>query len=165
MSIDLHIHIDTRVAAVLAGLALLAGPTMVTAAPTLTTFVNGTIADADAVNANFLEVATEFPAPHYDSGWVAVSPNSRLDLTHNLGTQDFSHVTVVGSVNSSGDNALWVNGVTSSGTGQYGNAVQVVNDNTVAVGTYANGGMYIGGANGMPTNNQRANFVRVRLWR
>ncbi len=59
----------------------------------LTTFVDGTLASAGAVNANFAAVRDRLDqvaggAPDYDSGWIAAqaSTTNQVVLNHGLGT-------------------------------------------------------------------------------
>jgi hypothetical protein len=100
----------------------------------------------------------------YDSGWiVAPSAGSGVKLTHNLGTKDFSKVSVVGAFDSSGSCQVWVTGATSSGTGVYGNWVSVISDTEVVVSSGYNGAVYnYGYGGGCPTGI--VSHIRVRIW-
>jgi len=123
--------------------------------------VNGNI----DVSGNQIKNYYGFPEPDYDSGWIPKPANfSTITLTHNLGTRDFKHVAVTGSNDASGTYPIWVVGVTSSGGGQYGNAVQAISDNQVKVSSYKDGSMYIE-ASGFVWQKLEITHIRVKIWK
>ena len=79
---------STRWVVTLGAIVLVSGPGVVVAAVTIPhVFSNGTIADADEVNANFDAVASAIATTGaYDSGFFAVGRNQSIVLTHDLGT-------------------------------------------------------------------------------
>lgn len=109
-------------------------------------------------------VLGQFPAPNYDSGWIPVPAASGFYLQHNLNTQSFSHVAVEGSQSPTGNRAVWVVGVTSSGTGAYGTYVHATDNNRVHVSRGDHGHMfsYNYGGGGFPGV---ATYLRIRLWK
>ena len=73
--------------------ALVCVPLLALAQVTLPhTFVNGTVADADEVNANFDALAAETRST-FVSGWVSVTGNDQVTVPHTLGVIP-SHVSV-----------------------------------------------------------------------
>lgn len=102
---------------------------------------------------------TSLPQPNYDSGWqTTAAPNTTVTLTHNLGTKEFKNVVVLGSCGSDDTVPIFVGGVSSSGTGAYGNDVQFDTANTIKVGTYLHGGM-------SGSQCGAAAKFRVKLWK
>jgi len=109
------------------------------------------------------KLANNMPAANYDSGWIIPPPDfSNLEINHNLKTTEFKHVAITGSRNK--QNQTWVVGVTSSGNGQYGYALQAKTLNSALVGSYKSGGMYIETGKGAIWTGQPSH-IRIRIWK
>lgn len=104
------------------------------------------------------------PAPDYDSGWISPpAAGGTTVLTHNLGVTTFKNVSITGSNGSGGGAESWVVGVTSSGTGSYGNSIQVKDNSSVWLSSNSNGPMFVYGSG--QTWTGAATYVRVRIWK
>ncbi|MEM7542272.1 MAG: hypothetical protein AAF384_11920 [Pseudomonadota bacterium] len=122
------------------------------------TFTNGTVADADEVNANFAALQG-FPPPDYDSGWFALpgSATSSFVFNHNLGTYDFANIEVQASQSADGSHPISVAGVTSSGSASFGAFVRFPSPNTMSVTVGFSGGPWHVQTGVHP-------YARIRIW-
>ncbi len=118
-------------------------------------------ASTDAATKAYVDAnAGGIASADYDSGWVALSGgNQQVTLTHNQGTRYFKNSMIWGSCGSTSVPIL-VNGVTSSGSGQYGYLQTFDSNNAVKVRTFPNGGIYSNSCS--PTISTH---FRLMLWK
>lgn len=115
-----------------------------------------------------VESITSWPPADYDSGWISVpSANSSITLQHDLGAFDFTFVQIQHSRAAEADGAdgsrVIVAGVSSSGSGSYGNAIMTDGANHIKVNSYIDGAAAV-----VPRMNWTGDIsthMRIRLWR
>jgi hypothetical protein len=91
-----------------------------------------------------------FPRPAYDSGWVAISPNGTLNLTHNLGRDADKYVVDLSCRHTTYGRHIWGLGGDVNSYGSYGVYWRNLTTSTIAV--------HRGAADG------ECPEIRVRIW-